>query len=89
MRSIRLTDTEYAQVKSYIKRIRAQEQQGSGSRGESEMTQYKGKVIDQMKTMETRETKWYPTYKEAHDAAEKLCKRTMGDRGTIEVEQKD
>ena len=48
---------------------------------------YKGIVKDQLGTMETRETKLYPTYKEAHDAAEKLCKRTMGERGTIDVVQ--
>jgi len=46
---------------------------------------YKGFVIDKMKEFETRKTKYYKTYKEAHDAAEKLCKKTYGDRGTIEV----
>lgn len=47
---------------------------------------YKGIVKDQLGTME-RETKLYLTYKDAHDAAEKLCKRTMGDRGIIDVVQ--
>lgn len=46
---------------------------------------YRGLVIDRLKTMDTRQTKWYHTYKEAQDAAEKLCKRTMDDRGTIEI----
>jgi hypothetical protein len=50
------------------------------------MMKYRGLVIDEIKTMDTRKTKWYDTYKEAHDAAEKLCKRTMGDRGRIDVE---
>jgi hypothetical protein len=49
---------------------------------------YRGIVTDDLGTMETRKTKYYGTYKEAHDAAEKLCKRTMGDRGSIDVEQK-
>ena len=47
---------------------------------------YRGVVEDQMKTMDTRKTKHYSTYKDAHDAAERLCKKTMGDRGTIDVE---
>lgn len=50
--------------------------------------QYQGIVKDDLGTMDARKTKWYSTYKEAHDAAEKLCKRTMGDRGSINVEQK-
>jgi hypothetical protein len=53
------------------------------------MTKFIGIVRDQLHTMEDRKTKPYATYKEAHDAAEKLCKRTMGDRGTIEVEEKE
>lgn len=47
---------------------------------------HRGLVIDECKVMDTRKTKWYDTYKEAHDAAEKLCKRTMGNRGRIDVE---
>ena len=47
---------------------------------------YQGIVTDRLGTLETRKTKLYATYKEAHDAAEKLCKKTMGDRGTIDVE---
>jgi len=50
-------------------------------------TMYRGIVKDQLKTLETRKTREYSTYKEAHDAAEKLCKRTYGDRGTIDVEE--
>lgn len=49
---------------------------------------YKGIVTDKMGTMDTRKTKYYATYKDAHDAAEKLCKKTMGDRGEISVEDK-
>lgn len=48
---------------------------------------YRGIVTDDLKTLGTRKTKWYGTYKEAHDAAEKLCKRTMGDCGSIDVER--
>jgi len=51
-------------------------------------TMYRGIVKDQMGTFDTKHTKYYETYQEAHDAAEKLCKRTMGDRGTIDVETK-
>jgi len=49
---------------------------------------YQGLVIDSLKSLDTKKTKSYDTYKEAHDAAEKLCKRTMGDRGKIEVSEK-
>lgn len=50
-------------------------------------TMYRGIVKDQLKTLETYKTGEYSTYKEAHDAAEALCKRTYGDRGTIDVEE--
>lgn len=46
---------------------------------------FKGIVKDQLGTMEDRTTKTYSTYFEAHQAAEKLCKKTMGDRGAISV----
>ena len=46
---------------------------------------FKGFVKDDLKSMETLYTKSYITYKEAHDAAEELCKVTMGDRGSIDV----
>ncbi|GFN32562.1 hypothetical protein PCURB6_28220 [Paenibacillus curdlanolyticus] len=46
---------------------------------------YQGLVIDQLKSLETRKTRLYTTYQEAHKAAEKLCKRTYGDRGGIDV----
>jgi hypothetical protein len=50
---------------------------------------YRGLIIDTIHTLDDRKTKWYSTYKEAHDAAESLCKRTMGDRGTIEIITKE
>jgi len=50
-------------------------------------TMYRGIVKDQLKTLEIRKTREYNTYKEAHDAAEKLCKKTYGDRGVIDVEE--
>jgi len=49
------------------------------------MSKYIGIVKDRLQTLETRKTRKYNTYKEAHDAAEKLCRRTMGERGTIDV----
>ena len=33
------------------------------------MTKYRGLVIDQLKTLDTRKTGFYDTYKDAHDAA--------------------
>lgn len=51
------------------------------------MAKYIGVVIDRLKSLDTLKTKEYDTYKEAHDAAESLCDCTMGDRGTIDVEQ--
>lgn len=51
------------------------------------MRKYQGYVIDQLKSLETRKTKLYDTYAEAHRAAEKLCQKTYGDRGTIEVKE--
>ena len=50
---------------------------------------FKGLVIDQLKTLDTRKTKSYSTYFDAHTAAEQLCRRTMGDRGQVEVEEID
>jgi hypothetical protein len=46
---------------------------------------YQGIVKDQMKILATRKTRLYNTYKAAHDAAEKICKRSMGNRGILEV----
>lgn len=50
---------------------------------------YKGIVKDRMGSLDTKETRWYPTYKDAHDAAEKLCKKTIGNRGTLLVQDED
>jgi hypothetical protein len=47
---------------------------------------YVGYVIDRLGSLPTRKTRKYSTYKEAHDAAEKLCKRTYGARGYVGVE---
>lgn len=49
------------------------------------MEKYQGIVKDQMGTMDTLKTRICDTYKGAHDAAETLCKKTMGDRGTIDI----
>ena len=53
------------------------------------MMTYQGIVIDRLESMETRKTKKYGSYYEAHTAAEKLCKRTMGERGSILVRELD
>ena len=53
------------------------------------MTKYRGLAIDRMGTLETKKTKWYGTYKEAHDAAKKLAKKHFTDgRYEIDIEQK-
>ena len=49
-------------------------------------TKYQGHVIDRLGTLDARKTKLYDSYYEAHKAAEKLCERTMGERGEINVE---
>lgn len=49
---------------------------------------YRCIVKDDMHTLEPKLTKWYDTYYDAHQAAEKLCKRTYGQRGSIDVETK-
>ncbi len=47
---------------------------------------HQGLVIDRMNHFPPRKTHWYETYKEAHDAAEKLCKKHYsGDRGEVDV----
>jgi hypothetical protein len=46
-----------------------------------------GIIKDELKSLPDRKTKPYDTYKEAHDAAEALCKRTYGDRGSIDVKE--
>ena len=47
---------------------------------------YKGIVRDRLKELETRETRQYETYLEAHKAAERLCnKHFTGDRGEVDV----
>lgn len=48
---------------------------------------YRGLVIDQLGALTTRKTKLYRTYWEAYGAVEQLCKRTMGDRGRLEIEE--
>lgn len=71
------------------KHIRAAITEYLNKKEESPVTnqiQYRGIVKDDMRTLETKHTKWYPTYQEAHQAAEKLCKRTYGQRGSVDVE---
>lgn len=48
---------------------------------------YIGIVKDHLGALDTHKTKSYSTYKAAYDAAEKLCKKTIGDRGSIDIEE--
>ena len=64
---------------------RGQEHHKITNEGEDNMPKYRGIVSDRMGTIEDRKTKFYDTYKEAHEAAEKLCKKTIGERGKINV----
>jgi len=48
---------------------------------------FRGIVTDRMGNLHTRKTGFYVTYQEAHEKAEALCKKTMGERGQIEVEE--
>ena len=50
---------------------------------------YRGIVRDDLNSLDDHKTRWYETYKDAHDAAENLCKRTLGDRGSIDIDTKD
>ena len=53
----------------------------------SKIKKYRGLVIDELKSLETKKTKFYLTYEKAHVQAEQLCKHTMRNRGKIEVEE--
>lgn len=46
---------------------------------------YIGIVRDDLDHLPSRKTKVYDTYYDAHQAAENLCKKTYGDRGSIIV----
>ncbi len=47
---------------------------------------YKGIVRDRLQELDTRVTRQYETYQEAHKAAERLCnKHFTGDRGEVDV----
>lgn len=47
---------------------------------------YIGMVKDRLRTLPQRKTRKYKTYKEAHEHAEKLC-RKYGERGSVTVYQ--
>jgi len=47
---------------------------------------YRGIIKDQLRALPDRRTRTYSTYELAHRAAERLCRRTYGERGTILVE---
>jgi len=51
----------------------------------AESVRYRGYVKDSLRELDALKTKLYDTYQEAHEAAERLCKKTLGDRGTIDV----
>lgn len=46
---------------------------------------YQGLVIDRLSILKSHKTKYYETYYLAHQAAEKLCKKYLGDRGNIKI----
>lgn len=49
---------------------------------------YRGEVKDRM-TNNVKKTFWKDTYQDAYNAARKLCKRTFGERGSINVVDTD
>lgn len=51
------------------------------------MYMYQGIVKDRLHSLPTRKTKYYKTRSAAHNAAEKLCKRTYGNRGSIDTRE--
>ena len=50
---------------------------------------YRGIVKDQLRVLPDRRTRIYSTYELAHRAAERLCRKTYRERGTIQVEIKE
>ena len=50
------------------------------------MMKYRGIVKDRLRALPDRRTRIYSTYELAHRAAERLCRETYGERGTIVVE---
>lgn len=53
------------------------------------MMKYRGIVKDRLRALPDRRTRIYSTYELAHRAAERLCRETYGERGTIQVEIKE
>lgn len=50
---------------------------------------YQGTVTDRLYTLLTQKTKIYKTYFDAHQAAERLAKKKMGERAYIEIDTFD
>lgn len=50
---------------------------------------WRGVVTDRLDSLKTRYSLYYTSVREAHYAAEQICKRTMKERGTISIESKD
>lgn len=48
---------------------------------------FRGFVVDRLGTIKTKKTRFYKSYYEAHKQAERLCQRTIKDRGEISVEE--
>lgn len=46
---------------------------------------YQGILKDRCGILNERRTRYYETYYDAHKAVEKLCRKSWGDRGTIDV----
>lgn len=52
-------------------------------------TRWRGIVTDRLNSLKTRYTRYYDSEREAHYAAELICRRTMKERGNISVDWKD
>lgn len=61
----------------------------SASHVQKRNMQYRGVILDEMHFLPTHTTRWHTTWGEAKSAAEKLCKETLGKRGTISVYDQD
>ena len=47
---------------------------------------YQGFAIDRLGYLKTRKTRFYATYYDAYQAAQKLCRKWLKNRGYIDVE---
>jgi len=52
---------------------------------------YRAWIIDRMQTMDTHKTKWFPSYKQAYDAAMRIDKKYFGEsqRAAVSIETEE